>query len=55
MTGFAVVDFETTGFNSRGSDRVVEVAVVHVDRRGKVTGKWQTVLNPERDLYEAAF
>ncbi|WP_333812380.1 exonuclease domain-containing protein [Timonella senegalensis] len=50
MAGFAVVDFETTGFNSRGSDRVVEVAVVHVDRRGNVTGKWQTVLNPERDL-----
>lgn len=50
MAGFAVVDLETTGFNARGSDRVVEVAVVHSDRQGRITGQWQTVLNPDRDL-----
>ena len=48
--GFAVIDFETTGLFPGGQDRVVEVAVVHVDDRGAVTGQWDTLVNPERDL-----
>lgn len=55
MAGFAVVDVETTGFNARGGDRIVEIAVVHADEFGRVTGQWQTVLQPDRDLGEAAF
>ncbi|ATE57849.1 exonuclease domain-containing protein [Actinosynnema pretiosum] len=46
--GYAVVDVETTGF--RRSDRVVEVAVVQLDRDRRVTGEWCTLLNPGRDL-----
>jgi DNA polymerase-3 subunit epsilon len=48
--GFAVIDFETTGLFAGGNDRVVELAVVHVDPKGQITGSWQTLVNPERDL-----
>ncbi|MBB5806737.1 DNA polymerase-3 subunit epsilon [Saccharothrix ecbatanensis] len=47
---YAVVDVETTGFAARGSDRIVEVAVVQLDSAGRVTGEWCTLLNPGRDL-----
>ncbi|MFD7660849.1 exonuclease domain-containing protein [Actinosynnema sp. NPDC059797] len=50
MVQYAVVDVETTGFAARGSDRVVEVAVVQLDRDGHVTGEWCTLVNPGRDL-----
>jgi len=49
MPGYAVIDFETTGlFASR--DRVIEVAVVHVDESGVITGQWDSLVNPNRDL-----
>lgn len=48
--GYAVVDVETTGFRAGGHDRVAEVAVVHLDPAGAVTGEWCTVVNPQRDL-----
>ena len=48
-TGFAVVDVETTGlFPSR--DRVVEVAVVHLDPDARVTGEFSTLIDPRRDV-----
>lgn len=48
--GYAVIDFETTGLFSRSSHRVIEVAVVHVDDVGRITGSWDTLINPGRDL-----
>lgn len=48
--GFAVIDFETTGLFPGGHDRVVEAAVVHVDAAGRITGQWDTLVNPQRDL-----
>ena len=48
--GFAVIDFETTGLFPGGHDRIVEIAVVHVDAGGAVTGQWDTLVNPGRDL-----
>ncbi|AMB59191.1 exonuclease domain-containing protein [Microterricola viridarii] len=48
--GFAVIDFETTGFSPAKHDRVVEVAVVHVNELGRVTGQWETLVNPKRDI-----
>ncbi|MBN9140060.1 MAG: DNA polymerase III subunit epsilon [Micrococcales bacterium] len=48
--GFAVIDLETTGLFPGGHDRIVELAVVHVDDHGLITGRWETLLNPGRDL-----
>ena len=48
--GYAVVDVETTGFAARGADRIIEVAVVHLDEDGVVTDEWCTLVNPVRDL-----
>jgi len=47
---YAVIDLETTGLHPHRHDRVVEVAVVHVDAAGKVVNEWCTLVNPERDL-----
>lgn len=48
--GFAVIDFETTGLLPEYHHRAVEVAVVHLDPDGIVTGHWDTLINPRRDL-----
>lgn len=50
MTGYAVVDVETTGLFPGGHDRIVEIAVVHVDGSGRIGESWTTLLNPGRDL-----
>ena len=49
MTGYAVLDFETTGLFPT-HDRVIELAIVHVDESGAITGQWDTLVNPQRDL-----
>ncbi|ASD22762.1 DNA polymerase III subunit epsilon [Cryobacterium sp. LW097] len=48
--GFAVIDFETTGLFPAHHDRVIELAVVHVSDRGRIEGRWETLVNPGRDL-----
>lgn len=48
--GFAVVDVETTGLFPGGHDRVVEIAIVHTDELGRVTDRFETLVNPERDM-----
>lgn len=50
MSGYAVVDVETTGLFPGGHDRIVEVAVVHVAPDGTPEESWSTLLNPGRDL-----
>lgn len=50
VPGYAVVDTETTGFSPRTGDRVLEVAVVHLDLNGRVETEWATLLNPERSV-----
>lgn len=47
---FAVVDFETTGIHPAYNHRVVEIGITHVDDAGTVTGRWETLVNPQRDL-----
>ncbi|GII63997.1 DNA polymerase III subunit epsilon [Sphaerisporangium krabiense] len=48
--GYAVVDLETTGLRSSWHDRVIEIGVVHLSPAGEVTGEWNTLVNPGRDL-----
>ncbi|WOQ17357.1 exonuclease domain-containing protein [Raineyella sp. W15-4] len=48
--GYVVVDLETTGFNPTGTDRIVEIAAVHVDDEGRLLGEWSTLVNPLRDV-----
>lgn len=48
--GFAVVDFETTGFSPQHHHRVIEVGIVHVSPDGTIEREFETVLNPGRDL-----
>jgi len=50
IRGFATIDFETTGLFAEGTDRAIEVAVVHSDPDGTITGSWDTLINPGRDL-----
>lgn len=45
MNGYAVFDIETTGFRLH-PDSIVEIAVVHVDDGGRITGTWDTLLRP---------
>lgn len=43
--GFTVIDVETTGL-SPAQHRVLEVAVVRTDERGRVVGEWSRRVNP---------
>lgn len=45
---YAVIDFETTGFGS--ADRIVEIGVVVLDQNHEVTKKWETLVQPRRDI-----
>jgi DNA polymerase III, epsilon subunit and related 3''-5'' exonucleases len=50
MSGYAVIDLETTGFAAWKTDRVVEIAVVLVSESGQVEGEWASLVNPGRDV-----
>lgn len=50
MSGFAVIDFETTGFVPERSDRVVEVGLVLLNAGGEKEHTWTTLVNPKRDV-----
>jgi DNA polymerase-3 subunit epsilon len=47
---YAVIDVETTGLRASWHDRIIEIAVVHLDERGRVQGEWTSLINPDRDL-----
>ncbi|MCP1387704.1 exonuclease domain-containing protein [Corynebacterium sp. TA-R-1] len=46
--GFAVLDLETTGFG--GTDRVIEIGVVHLAPDLSVERTWETLVQPNRDI-----
>lgn len=50
MTGYAVVDVETTGLFPGGHDRIAEIAIVQIDSNGQIEDTWATLVNPGRDL-----
>lgn len=47
---YAVIDLETTGLRPDWHDRIVEIAIVHVDAAGRRERDWATLVNPRRDL-----
>lgn len=47
---YAVVDFETTGILPSHHHRVVEIGITHVENDGSISGRWETLINPQRDL-----
>lgn len=47
---FAVVDTETTGLFPGGQHRIIEIAVLTMDASGGIVERWETLLNPRRDL-----
>ncbi|TFD24173.1 exonuclease domain-containing protein [Cryobacterium sp. TMS1-13-1] len=48
--GYAVISLKSTGLFPYQRDRVVEVAVVHLDEGGHITARWETVVNPESNV-----
>lgn len=48
--GFSVLDLETTGFGSKSGDRIVEIGVVSLNDQLVQTGRWSTLLNPDRSV-----
>ena len=47
---FSVLDTETTGLFPGGNDRIAEIAIVRMNRDGEVLDRWETLVNPQRDL-----
>ncbi len=47
---FVVVDVETTGLFPEGNDRVVEIALIRLDSFGRQIGRYETLINPMRDV-----
>jgi hypothetical protein len=43
---FSLIDFETSGFHP-SSAKILEVAVVKIDARGKILDEFTTLINPE--------
>src|SRR5215217_494895 len=50
MTGYTVIDLETTGLVPQKHDRIVEIGVVFVSDQGVVEGQWSTLVDPQRDV-----
>lgn len=50
MSGYTVIDVETTGLSPEKGDRVVEIGVVYVSDDGELQDHWSTLINPERDV-----
>lgn len=47
---FSIVDTETTGLFPGGNDRIAEIAIVTMTRSGEIVERWETLINPQRDL-----
>lgn len=50
MTGYTIVDLETTGLFPRQHDRVLEIGLISVSDAGEIESEWATLVNPQRDV-----
>lgn len=46
-TPFAVIDVETTSLSPIRGGRIVEIAIVHLDVDGALTGSWSSIIDPQ--------
>ncbi|WP_339708382.1 exonuclease domain-containing protein [Algoriphagus aquimarinus] len=46
----AFLDLETTGFSPKRGDKILEVAIVTTDLEGNVVDKYETLINPRREI-----
>lgn len=47
---YVCIDLETTGLEPK-KDKIIEIGAVRVDE-GKISGEWESLVNPERELEE---
>lgn len=50
MTGYTIIDLETTGLFPQKHDRVLEIGLINVSDTGEVESEWATLINPQRDV-----
>jgi DNA polymerase-3 subunit epsilon len=50
MSGYTIIDLETTGLFPRRHDRVIEIGIVQLSDDGQVQDEWATLINPQRDV-----
>jgi len=50
MTGYTVIDVETTGLSPTHHDRIVEIGIVYVSHQGEIQDHWSSLVNPGRDV-----
>ncbi|MGO3147810.1 MAG: exonuclease domain-containing protein [Leucobacter sp.] len=48
--GYAILDFETTGFSPARNDRIIEVGAIYMDPDFRIDGGIETLVNPQRDV-----
>lgn len=46
--GFAVIDVETTGLYADREDRIIEIAIQHLEPDGTSGSTWSTLISPDR-------
>lgn len=49
MSGFAVIDCETTGLSPE-SDSIIEIGIIALSATGEYEGEWSHLVNPERPV-----
>ena len=50
MTGYTVIDLETTGLFPQKHDRVLEIGIIAMSDDGQIEDEWSTLINPCRDV-----
>jgi len=50
MSGYTVVDLETTGLFPQKHDRIIEIGLISLSDTGEIEAEWSTLINPGRDV-----
>jgi len=47
---YSIIDVETTGFSPLRGDKIIEVGIVKINSSGQIIEKYDSLINPNRDL-----